>query len=90
VARALQYVVTPGYVEALKLHVKEGRTITPADERSPIQAMLVNDAFARAYITDGRPIAGRHIKGLLRTADMTTEIVGVVGDVLKDGLDAKP
>jgi predicted permease len=47
VARALQYVVTPGYVEALKLHVKEGWTITPADERSPIQAMLVNDRDRR-------------------------------------------
>jgi putative ABC transport system permease protein len=89
-ARALQYVVSAGYAEALQLHVKEGRAITPADERSPVEAMLVNDAFARAYITDGRPVVGRQFKGLVGKPDMTTEIVGVVANVLKDGLDTKP
>jgi putative ABC transport system permease protein len=90
IARALQYVVTSGYAEALKLRVKEGRTIAPDDESSPIEAMLVNEAFARAYITDGRPAVARQFKGLLSKKDMTTEIVGVVGDVLKDGLDTRP
>ncbi len=89
VARALQYVVTAGYCEALKLRLKEGRTISPADETSPIQAVLVNDAFARAYITDGRPVVGRRVIGLFGK-DKTSEIVGVVGDVLKDGLDTTP
>jgi putative ABC transport system permease protein len=90
VARALQYVITAGYAEALKLRVKEGRALTVADESSPIEAMLVNEAFARAYITDGRPAVGRQYKGLLGKSEMTTEIVGIVGDVLKDGLDTKP
>ena len=90
VVRALQYVITAGYAEALKLRVKEGRAITLADESSPIEAMLVNEAFARAYLTDGRPAVGRQYKGLLGKSEMTTEIVGIVGDVLKDGLDTKP
>jgi predicted permease len=90
VARALQYVVTAGYAEALKLRIKDGRTITLADESSPTEAMLVNEAFARAYITDGRPVVGRRFTGLLAKGNLTTEIVGVVGDVLKDGLDTKP
>jgi len=90
VARALQYVITAGYAEALNLRVREGRAIAPADESSPIGAMLVNDAFVRAYITDGRSAVGRQYKGLLGKPEMTTEIVGVVGDVLKDGLDTKP
>jgi len=90
VARALQYVVTAGYPEALKLRVKEGRALSTADQSSPVEAMLVNEAFARAYITDGRPVVGRRFMGLLGRADMATEIVGVVGDVLKDGLDTTP
>ncbi len=90
VARALQYVITSGYAEALKLRVKEGRALTPADESSSIEAMLVNEAFVRAYVTDGRSVVGRQYKRLLGKGDMTTEIVGVVGDVLKDGLDTKP
>ena len=89
-ARALQYVVTSGYFDALKLRVKEGRAMSAADEASPVEAMLVNEAFARAYISDGRPAVGRQFKGLLGKPEMTTEIVGVVGDVLKDGLDTKP
>ena len=89
IARALQYVVTSGYAEALKLQLKEGRSISMQDEASPVAAMLVNEAFARAYIRDGRPVVGRRYKGLLGKSEMTTEIVGVVGDVLKDGLDTK-
>ena len=89
VARALQYVITAGYAEALKLRIKEGRAITVADESSPVEAMLVNEAFARAYITDGRPVVGRQFQGLLAKGNLTTEIIGVVGDVLKDGLDTK-
>src|SRR5437773_2704893 len=89
-ARALQYVVTSGYFDALKLRVKEGRAMSAADEASPVEAMLVNEAFARAYIRDGRPVVGRQYKGVLGKPEMTTEIVGVVGDVLKDGLDTKP
>jgi putative ABC transport system permease protein len=90
VARALQYVITSGYAEALKLRVKDGRAFTRADESSAIEAMMVNEAFVRAYVTDGRSAVGRQYKGLLGEPDMTTEIVGVVGDVLKDGLDTKP
>jgi putative ABC transport system permease protein len=89
IARALQYVVTSGYAEALKLRLKEGRSISTQDEASPVEAMLVNEAFARAYIRDGRPVVGRQYKGLLGKPEMTTAIVGVVGDVLKDGLDTK-
>jgi putative ABC transport system permease protein len=89
IARALQYVVTAGYFEALKLRVKEGRTISAADETSPVQAIVINEAFARAYIIDGRPALGRRFIGLLGK-DKTSEIVGVVGDVLKDGLDTAP
>jgi putative ABC transport system permease protein len=50
----------------------------------------VNESFARAYLHDGKPIVGRTFRGLVSDASVTTEIVGVLGDVLKDGLDTKP
>ncbi len=90
VARALQYVVTDGYAEALGLKLREGRFLQASDATSPVQAMLVNDAFARAYMTDGKPIIGRRYKGLVSDDQVTTEIVGVIGNVLKDGLDTAP
>ncbi|HET7218289.1 MAG TPA: FtsX-like permease family protein, partial [Vicinamibacterales bacterium] len=89
VARALQYVVTAGYAEALGLRVKQGRLIQPSDEAASVQAMLVNEAFVRAYVNDGKPIVGRRYEGLLHDGRGVTEIVGVLGNVLKDGLDAQ-
>ena len=87
IARALYYVVTPGYAEALGLRKIEGRLIEPEDSTSAIQAMVVNESFAKSYMNDGKPVAGRRFQGLMTEPNVTTEIVGVVGSVLKDGLD---
>ena len=38
-------------------------------------------------MNDGQPVAGRRYQGLMAEPKITTEIVGVVGSVLKDGLD---
>jgi putative ABC transport system permease protein len=90
VARALQYVVTPGYAEALGLRLREGRLFRPQDGKSGPEAMIVNESFARTYFNDGRPVVGRRHKGMLGSDDTIIEVVGVVADVLKDGLDQEP
>ncbi len=84
VARALRHQVTPGYAEALRLRVRDGRTFSGADVTSPRQAMLVNESFVRTYLTDGQPAVGRQFPGLFDEG-LVTEIVGVVADVRKDG-----
>jgi putative ABC transport system permease protein len=89
-ARAISYAVTPGYAEALRLRLIEGRMLQPSDATSGIQAMVVNEAFVQAYMTDGKPVAGRRYQGLMAEPEVTTEIVGVVNNVLKDGLDRQP
>src|SRR5262249_6531591 len=48
-----------------------------------------NDAFVRQYVRDGKPAVGRQMKGALSEPETMSEIVGVVGDVLKDGLDTE-
>lgn len=88
VARALQYDVTPGYAEALGLRLREGRLFTDADVTRAIGSYLVNETFARTYFTDGRPVVGRQWQNFGRE-ERTAEIIGVVGDVLKDGLDSE-
>jgi len=87
--KALQYIVTPGYPEALSLRLKEGRFFTEQDRTSGIQAVMVNQEFVRQYLSRG-PVAGRRFLGLLTHRDKITEVIGVVGDVLKDGFDARP
>jgi predicted permease len=90
VVRALQYIVTPGYAEALGLRKVEGRLLETQDSTSPIQALVVNEAFVKQYMADGKPVAGRRYQGLMTDPTVTSEIVGVVGSVLKDGLDRAP
>jgi predicted permease len=89
VARALQYVVTPGYMRALGLSVPQGRMLNDSDTGTAGRTMLVNESFVRAFLRDGKPPVGR------RWADKeghTTEIIGVVGNVRRNGplSDAEP
>lgn len=87
-ARALFYTVTAGYAEALKLRLRDGRFFEPRDASAGPIPILINDEFVRTYLGDGRPIIGRQFP----TGDDTPprQIVGVVGNVLKDGLDTAP
>ena len=88
IARGLGYIVTPGYLDALHLRLREGRLLTAADAASGMSAMVVNEEFARTYFADGRPAIGRRFENIIEKGK-TTEIVGVVGNVLKNGLTDK-
>jgi predicted permease len=88
-ARALQHQVTAGYAEALGLRLVEGRFLGAKDVAGAERAILVNREFARQFLSDG-PVAGRRLPNVQTRGPELTEIVGVVGDVLKDGLDGKP
>jgi putative ABC transport system permease protein len=88
-ARAATYIVTPGYGEALALRLRQGRLFTDADARPGTRKMLVNEEFARQYLV-GPPV-GRRFNDLSPDAGTaTTEIIGLVGNVLKDGNDREP
>ncbi len=85
VAKALRYAITPGYAEALRLRLIEGRLFDELDSESDVLKMVVNEEFARQYLPPG-PVGTRLMWGEPSTA----EIVGVVGNVLKDGNDKNP
>jgi putative ABC transport system permease protein len=87
-ATATSWVVTPGYATALGLRVTSGRFFEPADVDGPTEIMVVNEAFVRLYLHDGKPPVGR--RWLRAKGAKLTEIIGVVANVLKDGLDRQP
>ena len=90
-ARAAVYIVTPGFAEALSLRLRQGRLFAPADVSGGIEPLIVNEEFVRLFLNDGRPVVGRRIPGLVNgKPEALTEIVGVVGNLLKNGLDQKP
>jgi putative ABC transport system permease protein len=85
--RSASYVVTPGYAEALGLRLQEGRLFTGADTLAGTRKMLVNEEFVRQYLSG--PAIGRQFGDMFPDdKGITTEIIGVVGDVLKDGNDS--
>jgi len=85
--RTLIYTITPGYAESLRLRRRAGRLFDDRDVASGTRAMIVNDEFVRRHLA-GAPAIGRRFVNLLAAdKNVTTEIVGVVGSVLKDGND---
>jgi predicted permease len=86
--RAWAYQVTPGYAEALGLRLRAGRLFETSDTRPDRFPVLVNDEFVRRYLRQD-PI-GRTFTGGAYGRQAVNEIVGVVGDMLKDGNDQRP
>jgi putative ABC transport system permease protein len=83
--RALVYWVTPGYAEALGLRLRDGRFFQDGDARAGDLRAIVNQEFVRQHLSV-RDVVGLRIPGLVgQDPRITAEIVGVVGNVLKDG-----
>jgi putative ABC transport system permease protein len=82
--RSITYVATPGYAEAIGLRLRQGRFFTRDDQRPGVRSLIVNEEFVRRYLRG--PVVGRRFERLYSgEAGVPTEIVGVVGNVLKDG-----
>ena len=81
--------VSGGYFDALKTPLKEGRAFTDHDVDSSARVVVVNEAFVRRF-SPQRDVIGRRLRYVVRGAQYDAGIVGVVGDVRNDGLDAAP
>jgi putative ABC transport system permease protein len=88
-ARAVTYRVTPGYAESLGLRLRKGRLFADGDLAGGLVPWLVNEEFARQYLPPDpvgfqwdSPVGDPPV-------NRTNVIVGVVGNVLKNGNDAK-
>jgi predicted permease len=69
--------VTPGYFEALKVPLRQGRLVSEADTAGAPMIAVVNEAFVARYYKDDPNVLGRHI----RSGNDVREIVGIVGNV---------
>jgi putative ABC transport system permease protein len=74
------------YFRTMNIAVMRGRVFTDQDTMNVPQVMVVSNAFVKRYFPDEDPVGKRIVfDGNDKTA---REIVGVVGDVRRDGLDA--
>jgi putative ABC transport system permease protein len=78
----------PGYFETLKIPVLAGRTFTASDTPTSTEVAVVSQAFARQFFPGADPVGHRIDAGDEKKPELI-QIVGVVGDVKENGLDAE-
>ena len=52
--------VAPGYFRTLRIPVLRGREFTDADNANPMAGFVVNEAFARSYLSARDPLDDVH------------------------------
>ena len=80
--------VLPAYFETMRIPLIAGRTFAAQDGAKAPPVAIVNQAFAKKYFAGVNPV-GKHMRsdlgdGTLRAPDR--EIVGIVGDIKRQGL----
>lgn len=83
---AFRYGVTPGYLEALGIPISRGRTINTADDERAQPVVLVNELLA-SRIWPGEDAIGKQVQ-LGGPKRPWRTVVGIVGNVRHEGLDA--
>ena len=81
--------ITPDYFQAMRIPVLKGRAFTDQDRENTPRALIVNEALARRY-WPGEEVIGKRL-GFEDDAakQIWWEIVGVVGNVKHERLDAE-
>ncbi len=85
---ATRYVVTPGYLEAMRTPLLRGRLFDRHDVHGSPEVLLISQSFANRVFPGEDPI-GQHMKAGPDFADPTRPwgtVVGVVADVKQDSL----
>jgi putative ABC transport system permease protein len=80
-------VVSPEYLRAMRVPLRRGRELNAFDTQERPYAVLVSETMAHRFWPNEDPI-GKHLT-LTFAPEKPREIVGIVGDVKQDGLDAK-
>jgi predicted permease len=80
--------VTPGFFQALAVPLREGRFFTYAEQNKPLA--IVNDEFVRRFLRGQHPIGRRFSPGAAGSKMNWHTIVGVVGNMRRQGLEHEP
>jgi putative ABC transport system permease protein len=75
--------VLPGYLETMGIPILAGRTITADDRAELASVALISESMARAFWPGESPLGARILFG------DTLTVVGIVGDVRHESLDAE-
>lgn len=86
---AVDYVITPGLFESLRIPIRQGRTFADGDGPGAPPVAIVSETMARQFWGDRSPIGSR-----LRQGDdppgLWRTVVGIAGDIRNDDADQPP
>src|SRR5215469_6430023 len=80
---AIDYIVDPDYLRAMRTPLRAGRFFTPQDDENSPPVVVVDEVFARKFFP-GQAAVGKRIH--LKTSNRTAEIVGVARHVKQWGI----
>jgi putative ABC transport system permease protein len=80
--------ITPEVIPVLRVPLVEGRNFTNEDKDKSTPVVIVNQTLAHRYWPHESPVGHRIHIGAATIDNPPTTIVGVVGDVKPEGLDA--
>ena len=86
-------VISPGFLETLRVPLLAGHIFTEQDARSPFRVAVVDDEFVRRFYKSPADAIGKRLwRGSPTLTDSTryVTIVGVVGHTKHEGLAADP
>jgi putative ABC transport system permease protein len=86
---AVDYAITPGLLESLRIPLRAGRAFSDADGAAAPRVAIVSETMARRFWGDRSPIGARLRQGAEPAGEWRT-VVGVVGDVRNDDADQPP
>jgi putative ABC transport system permease protein len=78
--------ITPGYLSTMHIPLRRGRDFSAADGPDRPTVALISESMAKRFWPNQDPI-GRHLT-MTFSPDKVREIVGIVGDVKLEGMDA--
>ncbi len=81
------YAASPGYFRLMGIPLLRGRLFDERDSDGAQNVILISQTFARRHFAGEDPLGQLMTIGL---NSINAEIVGVVGDVKRDSLDAEP
>ncbi len=79
--------VSPDYLGVMSVPVQRGRFFTKFDKADSSQVVVINETMARRYFGGEDPV-GKKLSVIFDQPEVR-EIVGVIGDVLHNGLDTQ-
>ena len=80
---AFVYIVTPGYLNTMGMHLREGRDFSWQDTSKSEPVIIINQAAARREWPGENPV-GRLAQGI---GSGDTRVVGVIADVRESSLE---